>query len=192
MLDDLHDKNIRESIKIHVPYLQDINPKIEIKKWLPKPKAPITPEVKEKILTRVKEEINKYYDPKKENASIRELAREYNIGYKSITRFAQEEYPEDYEIIWRSDPVPSEVKEKMLEVLQKEVNKFLREYYELLYSFDILKLNKLTSNKKDLQNKIYSLMQTRKGAEAILLNHLTSLLIKTSDFSASFMALNTD
>lgn len=74
----------------------------------------------------------------------------------------------------------------------KEVNKFLREYYELMYSFDILKLNKLTSNKKDIQNRIRSLMQARKGNEGILLNYLTSVLTKTSDFSASFMALNTD
>jgi len=74
----------------------------------------------------------------------------------------------------------------------KEANKFLRDYYELFYSFDLKGLNKLNESKRALIAKGHRLVGMKKGAEAIMLNHLTDVVLKTSDFSASMIALNTD
>jgi phosphate uptake regulator len=77
-------------------------------------------------------------------------------------------------------------------VLFKETNNFLRSYYELFYSFDLNKLNKLHDRKKELIAKGHKLISTKKGVETTMLNYLTGAVLKTTDFSASMIALKTD
>jgi len=74
----------------------------------------------------------------------------------------------------------------------KETNEFLRAYYDTFYSFDIKKLNDLTEKKKKLIEKGHRLISLKKGPEAAMINYLTNAVIKTADFSASTIALNTN
>ena len=72
----------------------------------------------------------------------------------------------------------------------ERVNNFLRSYYELFYEYDVKKLVELSKEKNKLVNKARKLFKTKKGKEVNIINILLSLVIKTSEWSASIIALN--
>ncbi|MBI4453855.1 phosphate uptake regulator PhoU [Candidatus Woesearchaeota archaeon] len=67
-------------------------------------------------------------------------------------------------------------------------NNYLEQYYDLLFNFDIKKLNTIDENKKQINSKTSALKLS--GLDKEILNHLIVLITQTTDFSASIIAMN--
>jgi len=104
-----------------------------------------------------------------------------------------------YVVIWNLEKIADDYK-YILETLSKNkkinkktidlfahVNDLLRNYYELFYRFDLSKLNTLATQYKDVQKKIEDALL---GDDTVVLSHLSHIVMKTADFSASTFALN--
>jgi phosphate uptake regulator len=83
--------------------------------------------------------------------------------------------------------VPSISKELLNTI--KEVNNYVKGYYECFYNFSINQMIDLNKEKIKLSEKINHLMQTSKGNETILLHHLSTIVLQTTDFSGSMIAI---
>lgn len=74
----------------------------------------------------------------------------------------------------------------------KTANDYFSEYYELFYKFEINKLTELNRERNAFRKKASALMKTSKGTETEVICSLNDFVTKTSDFSASFIALRMD
>ena len=104
-----------------------------------------------------------------------------------------------YVIIWNLEKIADEYKyiceycsghkvEKGTMEALKEVNALLREYYELFYRFDLKRLSALSDKYKLLQKSLESSLPENK--DAVILSHLSHIVLKIADFSASTFAIN--
>jgi len=78
--------------------------------------------------------------------------------------------------------------EKQLEILKK-LNSFLQNYYDCFYSFSFDKLIKLSENKKELEKEILLELNTAPVDQKRLFHYLHIIILQTTDFSASMIAL---
>jgi phosphate uptake regulator len=69
-----------------------------------------------------------------------------------------------------------------------EVNRFVRTYYELFYSYNSENLNALAEDQKRLEQKLRSLLTS--PDDALLASYLLHVVTKAADFSASTVALH--
>ncbi|MAG16042.1 hypothetical protein CMO88_03195 [Candidatus Woesearchaeota archaeon] len=90
--------------------------------------------------------------------------------------------------ILASEP-KSKVSKQSLELLKETTNYFTK-YYEIYYTFDINKASELNKGGKELERRIVNLLKISKGTDTLLLTTLKDVVTKTSDFTASFIALN--
>lgn len=79
------------------------------------------------------------------------------------------------------------VSKELLDIFEL-ANNYLEQYYDLLFNFNIIKLNAIDENKKQILSKISALKLT--GIDKEILNHLIVLITQANDFSASIIALN--
>lgn len=79
------------------------------------------------------------------------------------------------------------VSKELLDIFEL-ANNYLEQYYDLLFNFNITKLNAIDENKKQILSKISALKLT--GIDKEILNHLIVLITQANDFSASIIALN--
>lgn len=82
------------------------------------------------------------------------------------------------------------ISKSVLEML-KTANEYFNSYYELFYKFEINKLTDLRKKELLFKSKVETLMKKSSHTERMLLCSLNDFVTKTSDFSASFIALNT-
>ena len=97
-----------------------------------------------------------------------------------------------YVIIWNLEKVADDYKyliqnEPTKEILNElnKVNQLLRNYYELFYKFDIMKLNEHAENCKILKKKLFEKLENNPK-----ICHLYNIVQKISDFYASTIAIN--
>lgn len=83
----------------------------------------------------------------------------------------------------------SKINKQVLDML-KQANDYFNSYYELFYNFDINNLSELEVNKNEFNKKTLSTFKNSNQIETMVLCKLNELVTKTSDFSASFIALN--
>ncbi|MBS3133331.1 phosphate uptake regulator PhoU [Candidatus Woesearchaeota archaeon] len=83
----------------------------------------------------------------------------------------------------------AKVSKPVLEML-KTANEYFNSYYELFYKFDINRLTELNKEKNAFRDKTSSLLRKSGYTDAVVLCSLNDFVTKTSDFSASFIALN--
>jgi phosphate uptake regulator len=76
-------------------------------------------------------------------------------------------------------------------VLYEKANNYFRRYYELFYTFDFIKLTVLSAEIKDLDAKKEIYFKSKNEKELVVVSHLFDIILKCSDFSASFVAINT-
>ncbi|MFH0876253.1 MAG: AbrB/MazE/SpoVT family DNA-binding domain-containing protein [archaeon] len=82
------------------------------------------------------------------------------------------------------------IRTELISIFQDAIA-YLRGYYELIFSFDVKKLNELNNLKDDLLSRIDREHSLKKSeAEELLLHYLHSNVIKVSDFSVSLMGIN--
>lgn len=79
------------------------------------------------------------------------------------------------------------ISKELLDIFEL-ANNYLEQYYDLLFNFNITKLNAIDENKKQIMTKISSLKLN--GIDKEILNHLIVLITQATDFSASIIALN--
>lgn len=79
---------------------------------------------------------------------------------------------------------------EMLNIFSK-TNDFLRGYYNLFYNFSPVSLNELHDMKSEI-NLLAGSLKAENSEELKLINHLMSIVSKTSDMSSSIFALNHD
>ena len=73
----------------------------------------------------------------------------------------------------------------------KLANDYFGRYYDLYYNFDINRLTSLNVELRSLKKKLDSLIAAGgRGVESLVLCSLSEFVVKVSDFSASFIALN--
>ena len=72
----------------------------------------------------------------------------------------------------------------------KNTNLLLKGYYELFYDFELKKLNELDIIRKNIVEEIKRLLASKGRRELIVVSHLSNLVTKLADFSASMIALN--
>jgi len=112
-----------KSLDVIVKIAKDKFPKYYEKIWA---KVKITPEIKNKAITRIKEEID-IYKSGCEPMTIRDIWKENFQPYMSegqLGEIGRESYPEDYDMIWSAYRIPSEVKEELLETINNEISKY--------------------------------------------------------------------
>ena len=110
-----------------------------------------------------------------------------------------------YVIVWNLEKVCDNYKYIINHIAHKEkmmvndetisflgqCNLLLRAYYELYYRFDSSKLNGMIDMKKEAEDKGKSLLGRANIDEAVIVSCLLQHITQVSDFSASFIALNT-
>lgn len=74
--------------------------------------------------------------------------------------------------------------------LYEHANNFFKEYYELFYKFDVIKLSELSTKKKEIEKETRKIMKGKNEIEIELIHHLLTIISQTADFSASTIALN--
>ena len=72
----------------------------------------------------------------------------------------------------------------------KKANHYFAKYYKLFYEFDMNKLSELQKGKNEFGKKTLIMLRRASPSEAMILCKLNDFIEKTSDFSASFIALN--
>jgi hypothetical protein len=65
----------------------------------------------------------------------------------------------------------------------------LRGYYELFYKFDLASLDRLAKERGSISESIKKSV-SKNGSDIAILNHLSSMLRKISDFSASMAGVS--
>ena len=89
-----------------------------------------------------------------------------------------------------SKPENSSVKlENVIEMLER-CNAFFAAYYELFYKFRIAELKRLNDERKDLDAEFERLIKESDRGDALVLGILQNFVVKISDLSASYIALN--
>ena len=83
----------------------------------------------------------------------------------------------------------AKIRENILSMI-KEANNYFDSYYRLFYDFDINRLSDLETRKNRFTEKVFRLFKRSNQVETMVLCRLNEFVIKTSDFSASFIALN--
>lgn len=109
-----------------------------------------------------------------------------------------------YVIIWNMEKVVDDYKYIINHVSKEKItinkdtielyaksNNFFRGYYELFYKFDFDKLIGLSNEIKDLSKSKEKYFRDKNGKEVIVVSHLFDIISKCSDFSASYVAINT-
>jgi len=85
-----------------------------------------------------------------------------------------------------------EVSKKILDYYKK-VNKFFRSYYDVFYKFNSNELVKLTRKGKSLKNEAINLHRVIKNEfEFAVVYYLMTVVLQCLDFSASYIAINTN
>ena len=103
-----------------------------------------------------------------------------------------------YVIAWNLEKIADEYKdickyleekkqiEPQLIILFEKVNQYFKGYYELFYTFKLEELERLEEIKKELQQEITRVFPS----DPKLTHHLANVTSKTTDFSASMIALH--
>ena len=101
---------------------------------------------------------------------------------------------DDYKTVcnFLSRPENSSVKLKDVIGMLGRCNAFFAAYYSLFYKFRIGDLKKLNDERKELEVEFERLIKKNGRREAIVLGTLQSFVVKISDLSASYIALNVD
>ena len=71
----------------------------------------------------------------------------------------------------------------------KETNQYLEEYYELFYSYNLQRLNKINLKTKQIKEQLNQI-KPKNNLDTKLLCHISTLRVQITDFSASIIALN--
>jgi len=112
-----------------------------------------------------------------------------NCFYYVIT-WNLEKICDDYKYI--CDHLPGKkltIKKEIIDLLE-ETNKFFKEYYEIFYKFDMTTLSKLSEKGKRLLKEARSMSKLVKNeADFLILNSIMNIVLKTMDFSASYVAI---
>lgn len=74
--------------------------------------------------------------------------------------------------------------------LYEQTNGFFKSYYELFYSFDIIKLSELTVKKKEIEKDARKMVKGKSELEIELIDYLLGVILHTKDFSATMIAIN--
>jgi len=74
--------------------------------------------------------------------------------------------------------------------LYEQANNFFKSYYELFYNFDIIKLSELSIKKKEIEKEARKMVKGKSELETELIDHLIGIILHTTDFSATMIALN--
>ncbi len=74
--------------------------------------------------------------------------------------------------------------------LYEQANNFFKSYYELFYNFDINKLSELSIKKKEIEKEARKMVKGKNEIEIELVDHLLGVILQTTDFSATTIALN--
>ena len=82
----------------------------------------------------------------------------------------------------------TKIRKQLLDAL-KEANEYFSSYYNLFYDFDMNRLGDLEEQKTEFTKKILRMFKNSSQIETMVLSKLEELVSKTSDFSASFIAL---
>ncbi|TKJ23764.1 MAG: hypothetical protein CEE42_11665 [Promethearchaeota archaeon Loki_b31] len=112
-----------KSISVIAKIAKEKFPKYYGKIWT---KVKITPEIKNKAINRIEEEIDVYKN-NREPMSIRDIWKEGFQLYMSegqLGEIGRNAYPEDYKLIWGAYRLPFEVKEKLIETINNEISKY--------------------------------------------------------------------
>jgi hypothetical protein len=80
------------------------------------------------------------------------------------------------------------ISKEIIEILE-ETNKYLEEYYELFYSYNLERLNKINLKTKQIKEKLNQI-KPENQIDTKLLCRLSTLRVQITDFSASIIALN--
>jgi|SRR3989344_1006388 len=112
-----------------------------------------------------------------------------NTQFISIVIWSLEKIADEYKYICNNLlNNDTEINLNLLSIYQ-ETNEFLKNYYELFYKFSIEKLNLLSDKKSQILN-LMSELELKNANEINLLNHLNTIIAKTSDLSSSIFAIH--
>ncbi|TET00905.1 MAG: hypothetical protein E3J90_03705 [Promethearchaeota archaeon] len=112
-----------KSLSVIAKICKEEFPKYYSKIWT---KVKITPEIKNKAIKRIKEEID-IHKSGGEPMAIRDIWKEDFQPYMSegqLGGIGKDTYPEDYELIWGAYRIPFEVKEELIKTINNEISKY--------------------------------------------------------------------
>jgi phosphate uptake regulator len=107
-----------------------------------------------------------------------------------------------YTVIWELERIADDYR-KICELMEGEkssvsseavslfadANSFFEDFYHLFYKFSQKGADSLTKAKNHLLKRAYALMQKRKGREAVLIHHLSSIITGTYDMAGQYYAM---
>ncbi|MBS3122438.1 phosphate uptake regulator PhoU [Candidatus Woesearchaeota archaeon] len=83
--------------------------------------------------------------------------------------------------------IQPQISKELIDIFEL-ANNYLEQYYDILFNFNITKLNAIDELKKQIMSKTSSLKLS--GLDKEILSHLIVLITQATDFSASIIAMN--
>lgn len=74
--------------------------------------------------------------------------------------------------------------------LYEQANNFFKLYYELFYKFDINTLSEMSTKKREIEREARKIVKGKNEIEIEIIDHLLRVILQTSDFSATMIAIN--
>lgn len=132
-----------------------------------------------------------------------------NLCERILNKYGYKDYNKTcfmYIIVWTSEKICDEYKyiceylpkkennkikisQNLINLFEK-VNNLIKSYYELLYKFEIIKLNNLIEEKDKFEIEAKKLFKITADKEIIVIHHLLEIIKRSMDFSVSMISLN--